>query len=44
MLEEGVTLIERANRATDALPHNRWEITIEITAESSQRFAVTHIA
>ena len=44
MLEEGVTLIEWANRAITALPRNRWEIAIEITAESSRRFAVTHIA
>ena len=43
MLEEGVTLIEWADRATDALPHNRWEITIEITAESSRRFTITHL-
>ena len=43
MLEEGVTLIEWADRATTALPPNRWEITIEITAESSRKFAVTHL-
>ncbi|MBL7220916.1 MAG: tRNA (adenosine(37)-N6)-threonylcarbamoyltransferase complex ATPase subunit type 1 TsaE [Phycisphaerae bacterium] len=43
MLEEGVTLIEWADRATDALPHNRWEIAIEITAESSRRFTVTRL-
>ncbi|MBT3201848.1 MAG: tRNA (adenosine(37)-N6)-threonylcarbamoyltransferase complex ATPase subunit type 1 TsaE [Phycisphaerales bacterium] len=43
MLEEGVTLIEWADRATDALPRKRWEITIEITAESSRTFHVTHL-
>jgi tRNA threonylcarbamoyladenosine biosynthesis protein TsaE len=43
MLEEGVTLIEWADRATTALPANRWEIAIEITAESSRTFTVTHL-
>ena len=43
MLEEGVALIEWADRATTALPHNRWEIAIEITAESSRRFTVNNI-
>jgi tRNA threonylcarbamoyladenosine biosynthesis protein TsaE len=43
MLEEGVTLIEWSDRAETALPTNRWEITIEITAESSRRFTVTHL-
>jgi len=43
MLEEGVALIEWADRATGALPHNRWEIAIEIIAESSRRFTVTRI-
>ena len=43
MLEEGVALIEWADRATTALPHNRWEITIEITAESSRKFTVSRI-
>lgn len=43
MLEEGVTLIEWADRALTALPPNRWEITIELTAESSRRFTVTHL-
>ncbi|MDP6634380.1 MAG: tRNA (adenosine(37)-N6)-threonylcarbamoyltransferase complex ATPase subunit type 1 TsaE [Phycisphaerae bacterium] len=41
MLEEGVALIEWADRAQTALPRSRWEITIEITAESSRRFTVT---
>ena len=43
MLEEGVALIEWADRATTALPRNRWEIAIEITAESSRRFTITRI-
>ena len=43
MLEEGVALIEWADRATNALPRNRWEITIEITAESSRKFTFTRI-
>ncbi|MDP6544201.1 MAG: tRNA (adenosine(37)-N6)-threonylcarbamoyltransferase complex ATPase subunit type 1 TsaE [Phycisphaerae bacterium] len=43
MLEEGVALIEWADRATTALPRNRWEINIEITAESSRRFTVNRI-
>ena len=43
MIEEGVTLIEWADRAQDALPTNRWEIKIEITAESSRRFTVAHL-
>jgi tRNA threonylcarbamoyladenosine biosynthesis protein TsaE len=43
MIEEGVTIIEWADRAPEALPKNRWEITIAITAESSRRFTVTHL-
>ena len=43
MIEEGVTLIEWSDRASSALPRNRWEITIDITAESSRRFTVTHL-
>ena len=43
MLEEGVTLIEWADRAATALPTNRWEIAIEITAESSRKFTVSRI-
>jgi len=43
MLEEGVTLIEWSDRAAGALPRNRWEISIEITAESSRRFTVTRL-
>jgi tRNA threonylcarbamoyladenosine biosynthesis protein TsaE len=42
MLDEGVALIEWADRAEAALPHDRWEITIEITAESSRKFTITH--
>ncbi len=43
MIEEGVTLIEWADRAADALPRDRWEITIELTDESSRRFTVTRL-
>ena len=43
MLEEGVTLIEWADRAADALPPNRWEIDIEITDESSRTFTITRL-
>lgn len=41
MLEEGVTLIEWADRAENALPRNRWEVRLELTDESSRRFTVT---
>ena len=43
MLEEGVTLIEWADRAPNALPRNRWEITIELTDESSRKFTIAHL-
>ncbi|MCP4375409.1 MAG: tRNA (adenosine(37)-N6)-threonylcarbamoyltransferase complex ATPase subunit type 1 TsaE [bacterium] len=42
MLDEGVALIEWADRAETALPRDRWEISIEITAESSRKFTITH--
>ncbi len=43
MIEEGVTIIEWADRAPEALPNNRWEVTIAITAESSRQFTITHL-
>lgn len=38
MLDDGVVLIEWANRADKALPHHRWRINIEITGQNSRRF------
>ena len=38
MLDEGVTLIEWADRAAGALPKPRWEVTITITGEDERRF------
>jgi len=43
MLAEGVVLIEWADRATAALPQNRWEISIEITGVSSRSLSVERI-
>ena len=43
MLEEGVVLIEWADRAGGALPVPRWEIDIEIVGERRRRFAVRRI-
>jgi len=38
MLADGVVLIEWAERAGDALPKPRWELTITITGENSRTF------
>jgi len=40
MLADGVVLIEWADRAADALPHDRWAIDIEITARRGRRLTV----
>ena len=38
MLAEGVVLIEWAERAGDALPRPRWELTIILTGAESRKF------
>ena len=43
MLSEGVALIEWADRAGEALPSPRWEITIELIGQRSRRFSVRRI-
>ncbi len=43
MLQNGVAVIEWADRAADALPVPRTEISIEITGEQSRRFTVNNI-
>lgn len=41
MLDEGVALVEWADRAPGALPAGRWDIRIEIIGVDSRRFHVT---
>jgi tRNA threonylcarbamoyladenosine biosynthesis protein TsaE len=43
MLEEGVVLIEWANRADDALPRPRWQIEISPTGDESRRFELRRV-
>jgi len=40
MLDDGVVLIEWAERAGESLPRPRWSIRIEITGSRSRRFHV----
>ena len=40
MLQDGIVLIEWADRATDALPRNRWEVRITATGQSSRSIEV----
>ena len=40
MLEDGIVLIEWADRANDALPEKRYEIRIESTSETGRKFQV----
>lgn len=40
MLQQGVVLIEWADKAPTALPTRRWQIEIEITGQKSRRFSV----
>jgi tRNA threonylcarbamoyl adenosine modification protein YjeE len=39
MLEEGIVLIEWADRAEDALPRERWQIRIESVGPSERKFS-----
>jgi len=43
MLEDGVVLIEWADRAAGALPVPRWEIDIEMTGERRRRFRARRV-
>ena len=43
MLEDGVVLIEWADRADGALPRPRWQVQIDIAGKNSRRFEVTRI-
>lgn len=43
MLQDGVVLIEWANRAAGQLPCPRWEILIEATGPRSRRFTLRKI-
>lgn len=40
MLEDGVVLIEWADKADKALPHRHWQIDIEITGARARRFSI----
>lgn len=40
MLQDGVVVIEWADRAQAALPRPRWEIAIEITGRTDRRFTL----
>ena len=40
MLQQGVVLVEWAERAGAILPHKRWEIHIEITGPKERKFEV----
>jgi tRNA threonylcarbamoyladenosine biosynthesis protein TsaE len=43
MLEDGVVLIEWAERAGESLPRPRWDIRIDITGPRSRRFHVARV-
>lgn len=43
MLADGVVVIEWADRAGEALPRPRWQITIDITGARSRRFNLERI-
>ena len=43
MLEDGIVLIEWADRAEEVLPGERWEITIESVGASERKFGVQQI-
>lgn len=40
MLQDGIVLIEWADRATKALPRRRWEVNIEAEGEFSRRIQI----
>ena len=44
MLDDGVVLIEWADRAAGALPRPRWQIDIDIVSRRARRFAVSRVA
>jgi len=41
MLQEGIVLIEWANRAPHALPRRHWRVEITATGQTSRRIEVT---
>lgn len=41
MLQDGIVLIEWADKASAALPEKRWEIKIEATGRDSRRFTIS---
>jgi tRNA threonylcarbamoyladenosine biosynthesis protein TsaE len=43
MLQQGIVLIEWADKAPAALPRIRWQIEIEITGQKSRRFTLTRL-
>ena len=43
MLAGGVVLMEWADRAADALPRPRWELTITVTGENSRSFTLRRV-
>jgi tRNA threonylcarbamoyladenosine biosynthesis protein TsaE len=43
MLQQGIVLIEWADKAPAALPRNRWQIEIEITGQKSRRFTLARL-
>jgi len=43
MLEEGLVLIEWANRAAEALPRPRWQMEISPTGDESRRFELRRV-
>jgi tRNA threonylcarbamoyladenosine biosynthesis protein TsaE len=44
MLEDGIVLLEWADRAASALPRPRWNIRIEPIAETARRLTLTRIS
>ena len=43
MLEEGVVLVEWADRAEDVLPRPRWEVRISPTGQMARTFRVSRV-
>ena len=43
MLDDGVAVIEWADRAEGVLPKGRWDVGIEITGRQTRRFTVRKI-
>ncbi len=43
MLAGGVVLVEWADRATEALPHRRWQVELTLTGKTSRHLRIRHL-